>query len=265
MTLSEQLGVWQTLPVHTLLEQSVPALHADPSGQPGQLPPQSLAVSVPFITPSTQDAATQRLLAQTLLAQSALAPHAAPVPHPGQVPPPQSVPVSLPSFTPSVQLGALHAPAMHTSVPVQSHEMVPPQLSEIAAPHWPATAGSVHVSLVHPQMPDSQGPLAQSPSAEHFLPGAHVEPQLPPQSTSVSVPFCAPSLHVAAAQVFDPNSCCLHTLLLQSDPVEHFLLSPHFGHVPPPQSTSVSAPSLVPFAQVPCPTVLDVHCEPFRV
>src|SRR5689334_12061150 len=34
------------------------------------------------------------------------------------------------------------------------------------------------------------------------------------------------------------------TLLVQSPPPTHILLSAHFGHIPPPQSTSVSLPFL---------------------
>jgi hypothetical protein len=41
--------------------------------------------------------------------------------------------------------------------------------------------------------------LAQSDAAAHFLPDAQrAQLPLPPQSTSVSPPFCTPSLHVGA-------------------------------------------------------------------
>jgi len=57
VTPSEQLGESHVpLVLQTPLEQSVPALQATPSGQPGQLPPQSMSVSVPFWTKSVQEA-----------------------------------------------------------------------------------------------------------------------------------------------------------------------------------------------------------------
>src|SRR5438045_9657411 len=73
---------------------------------------------------------------------------------------------------------------------------------------------SLHVGVW--QMPPVQTPLVQSPASEqcrplpHFFDGA----QLPPQSTSVSVPFFTVSLHVGAAQVVP-----LQTPLAQSAPV----------------------------------------------
>ena len=45
-------------------------------------------------------------------------------------------------------------------------------------------------------------PLAQSPSIEHILPFAHFVAQLPPQSTSVSSPFFAPSTQLGVAHIF---------------------------------------------------------------
>jgi hypothetical protein len=42
----------------------------------------------------------------------------------------------------------------------------------------------------------------------------------------------------------------LHVALWQSVPVRHFKPVAHAGHIPPPQSTSVSAPSLMPSAHV---------------
>jgi hypothetical protein len=57
----------------------------------------------------------------------------------------------------------------------------------------------------------------------------------PPQSTSVSVPFFAPSVHKGDWQV------TLHTPLAQSPPALHASPTAHFGQVPP-QSTSDSDP-----------------------
>jgi hypothetical protein len=50
------------------------------------------------------------------------------------------------------------------------------------------------------QMPPVQVPLRQSVPRLQALPSAHL-PQLPPQSTSVSLPFRVPSLQVAAWQI----------------------------------------------------------------
>jgi hypothetical protein len=52
-TPSEQFGVWQVPPVHTLLVQSEFALQPLPGAQAEQPPPpQSAPVSLPFCTPS---------------------------------------------------------------------------------------------------------------------------------------------------------------------------------------------------------------------
>jgi hypothetical protein len=48
------------------------------------------------------------------------------------------------------------------------------------------------------QTPPVHTPLEQSAAMLHVLPVAHLVAQLPPQSTSVSVPFLIPSLHPAA-------------------------------------------------------------------
>jgi hypothetical protein len=49
-----QVG-WQMPPEHPPIAQSVPRKHASPVAHPGQLPPpQSRAVSLPFLTPSVQ-------------------------------------------------------------------------------------------------------------------------------------------------------------------------------------------------------------------
>jgi hypothetical protein len=51
----------------------------------------------------------------TPLVQSEPVPQPTPVPQRAQVPPPpQSTPVSLPFLTPSLQVAAAHAPAVHT-------------------------------------------------------------------------------------------------------------------------------------------------------
>ena len=65
--LSEHVGAWQTLDVHTLLWQSVDAEHALVSAHGEQLPPQSMSVSVPFLTVSAHVAAAQAFEVHTPL------------------------------------------------------------------------------------------------------------------------------------------------------------------------------------------------------
>lgn len=79
-------------------------------------PPQSVAVSLPFCTPSAQLAATQVLPRHTLEAQSDPCVHDEPLPHAGQAPPPQSIEVSVPLRTPSLQVPGLHTPSRQTPV-----------------------------------------------------------------------------------------------------------------------------------------------------
>ena len=60
--------------------------------------------------------------------------------------------------------------------------------------------------------------------------------QVPPQSTSVSLPFFTPSVQPGVWQIPD-----LQNVLAQSPSPEHFLPTAHLGHVLP-QSMSVSVP-----------------------
>jgi hypothetical protein len=194
----------------------------------GHVPPQSTAVSEPFITPSVQLAPWQMLLVHTPLWQSAETVQPEPFGQFVAQVPPQSTPVSLPFFTPSVQVGVAHALFVHT-------------------------------------------PLVQSPGTEHAAPFAHFVVQVPPQSTAVSEPFFTVSVHDAVWQ-----TPAVHTPLAgstQSVAFAHFLPAPHAVHVPPPQSTSVSAPfwtlSLqpapwqAPAVQTPlAQSVGKVHAEP---
>jgi hypothetical protein len=77
----------------------------------GQPPPQSVSVSLPLSMPSVQVAVWQASgkPEQTLLAQSVLPLHALFAPHAWQFEPPQSVSVSVPFLTPSVQLEDAHS------------------------------------------------------------------------------------------------------------------------------------------------------------
>jgi hypothetical protein len=74
---------------------------------------------------------------------------------------------------------------------------------------------------------------AQSVPTRQFKPAAHFG-QVPPQSTSVSLPFRTLSVQLGAEQV------TLHTPAKQSVAAPHFLPVPHFPQLGPPQSTSVS-------------------------
>jgi hypothetical protein len=78
-------------------------------------------------------------------------------------------------------------------------------------------------------------PEEQSALAAHALPVEHLG-QLPPQSTSLSLPFFTPSVQLGAAQVpmeHEPSAHCMP--LVQRRP------SAHGGQLPP-QSTSPSLP-----------------------
>jgi hypothetical protein len=57
-------GAWHTDATQTPLAQSPAKLHAVPSGQPTQLPPQSTADSLPFWTVSLQVGAAQTFAVQ---------------------------------------------------------------------------------------------------------------------------------------------------------------------------------------------------------
>jgi hypothetical protein len=142
---------------------------------------------------------------------------------------------------------------------VQLQVMVLVQLSLIC-PHLLPT--SAHVNGLHPQTPLVHGPFAQSVSPPHAFPGAHVGPQFPPQSMSVSAPFLIVSLQVAGWHLR-----FRHTLLPQSDAPLHAFPSPHFGHCGPPQSTSLSWPSFAEFVHDAGPpsAPFGVQVEPERV
>jgi hypothetical protein len=77
--------------VHTPLWQSPPTEHPPPAAHFGQLlPPQSVPVSVPFLTLSEQVAARHlKSVPQTELTQSPLVVQIRPALHFGQVAPPQ--------------------------------------------------------------------------------------------------------------------------------------------------------------------------------
>src|SRR5439155_7797199 len=84
--------------------------------------------------------------------------------------------------------------------------------------------------LVGTQRP-VQLPLWQSTARAQLLPSTHLG-QLPPQSTSLSLPFFTPSLQVGAAQCARQ-----HTPLWQSSSTAQLAPVAQAAQTPPPQST----------------------------
>ena len=103
-----------------------------------------------------------------------------------------------------------------------------------------AQVAAAHTWLTHTA-------LKQSLSTEHVSPESHPEQTSPPQSTSVSAPFCAPSsqairsLHTPSPQ--NPEAQSL--LCTQARP------SAHAAQSIPPQSISVSTPFCSPSPHTP--------------
>jgi hypothetical protein len=93
----------------------------------------------------------------------------------------------------------------------------------------------------------SQAPLTQSLSRAQCLPRPHAGQVPPPQSTSVSRPSRRWSAHWLATQV---SVWASQALLTQSLLIWHPLPVAHGAQTGPPQSTSVSCPSLTPSLQV---------------
>ena len=96
---------------------------------------------------------------------------------------------------------------------------------------------SLQVAIAH--TPAVHTPEAQSLRAPQTLPAAHGV-QLPPQSTSDSLPFFLPSLQLGAAQM-----PAVHTIEVQSLAPRHLRLGAQGPQAPPPQSTSLSLPFLI--------------------
>ena len=107
------------------VEQSVPELQLDPAGHFGHVaPPQSTAVSAPFLIESVHVAAAHVFDWQLAVVQSAPELHCLPTPHFGQLPP-QSASVSFPFFAPSPHDAVWQTPFEHTPV---AQSPLPPQL-----------------------------------------------------------------------------------------------------------------------------------------
>ena len=166
-------------------------------------PPQSTSVSPPYFVWSAGEGTVHLLETQRRLVQSPPIEQALFGAQAGALvgaPPPQSTSVSEPFFTPSVALGAEQRPLVQTS-------------------------------------------LVQSVFTTHFKPVPQASALVgapPPQSTSVSVPFCTESEDVGALHVsFEPQTLLAQSVAAaQPPPVAH-------GAQLPPQSTPVSVPFLI--------------------
>jgi hypothetical protein len=126
---------------------------------------------------------------------------------------------------------AVHASQSEPQAPLQ-------QKPSAQKPLWHSIA-RVHVSpitLRHTIAIGSQYALRQSAPTRHVLPVSHGS-QPPPQSTSVSIPFCTMSLHVGAWHI--PP---VHTPLAQSPAIRHIWPGAQSAMHEPPQSISVSVP-----------------------
>jgi hypothetical protein len=266
-TPSLQVGAAHAPPAQTPLAQFAPLLphirpvaHGWPMGAAAHEPPQSTSLSLPFSMPSLQLAGVQVPFApQMPFRQSAAT--AQPLPSPHFLPvgaathePPQSTAVSLPFFTPSLQVGAAHAPPVQTPL-VQlapAPAPLPHRLPVAQGGHEPPQSTSVSVlfftmsaQFAAAHTPFTQTPFTQSAATPHAWPSGHFlfagEPaHEPPQSTAVSLPFFTPSPQVGAAQ-----APAVQTPLRQFPPAP--APGPHMrpgarGGQGPPQSTSVSLP-----------------------
>ena len=101
--------------------------------------------------------------------QSELAKQPCPTGQAGHTPPPQSTPVSLPFFTPSVQVGAAQTPFVQTTL-TQSEPL--PQGLPTMQLEEAAQAGGA-------QVPPVQLPVEQSDELRQYSPGVHVPSPAP--------------------------------------------------------------------------------------
>lgn len=259
LTRSSQLGWAHTPLVHTPLAQSAPMRHPPPPGQrTGQAPPQSRSVSLPFGTPSPQVAARHSAPVHTRLAQSAETAHPLPSPQETQDPP-QSRSVSEPFSSPSPQPESWQIPLVQTlstqlpseaphPFPVahrRAHD--PPQSVSVSSPFFTPSSQVATAQArfaAHTRVVQSP-PVPQPRPTAQRCEGAHA----PPQSTSVSEPFRAPSLQDATWHT--PAGPAPHTAFAQSPPERQPLPFAQRGQpTPPPQSVSDSSPFLIPSLQL---------------
>jgi hypothetical protein len=147
---------------------------------------------------------------QFALTQSTGASQPLPVPHFVVQVPPQSTSVSFGPLKPSLQPSAAHTSLVgwqnalaQSPSPVhawpfgQRSQVVEPPQSMPDSP-WFETS-SLHVGARH--RPPMHTPLTQSVPLLHVWLSSHFLVQLPPQPTSVSLPFLTESLQVATWQI----------------------------------------------------------------
>jgi hypothetical protein len=222
-------GVSQFPALHASLAQSLPTKHTEPTPQPGHsAPPQSMSVSRPFLAPSLQvegvGAAVGALVGaklgtrvgvrvgetegtgegevvglpvphsrnavQTSVAQSEFKLHTWPSVHRGHTPPPQSVSVSRPLRVPSA-----HTAGVGEGVGAADGACVG-TLDGRFVGDADGTDDGAFVGAAVSHLPALHASLAQSLPTKHTEPTPQPGHSAPPQSTSVSRPFLAPSAHV---------------------------------------------------------------------
>ena len=143
----------------------------------------------------------------------------------------------------------------------------PPQSTSVSVPFLMPSEldGGAHL----PSPPHER--LTQSLPALQFLPSSHfgaLVGAVPPQSTSLSVPFWSPSVALGGE-----HSPAMQLLFSQSVATPQVLPSMHRGATEPPQSTSLSSPSFEPFDAIegthapsmqraPAQVVSSVHFAP---
>ncbi|CAF1169825.1 unnamed protein product [Rotaria sordida] len=118
----------------------------------------------------------------------------------------------------------------------------PPQSSSVSGPFSVLSLQVGAKNDVPRQITPSQTSLIQSLLSLHFKPSSHLGHNAPPQSSSVSGPLSVLSLQVGAENDVPRQITPSQTSLIQSLLTLHFKPSSHFGHNPPPQSSSVSGP-----------------------
>jgi hypothetical protein len=120
-------------------------VHALPSWQAGHEPPQSMSLSVPFLTASVHEGAAHVPLTHTPEAQSVPARQATPAAHGEHASPPQSTSVSFPFFTWSPQVAGRQVPPVPQTSDAQSASTVQPPPSPHGAQSGPPQSMPVSV------------------------------------------------------------------------------------------------------------------------
>jgi hypothetical protein len=195
------------LPVQTWLEQSLDAEHVLLSAQALlHDPPQSMSVSLPFLTMSLHLGAWQMRPVQTPLEQSLDAEHALPSLQALHAPPPQSMSVSLPFLTVSLHLGAWQTKPVQTRVEqslfwehavpsAQALHVGPPQSTPVSLP-FRIPSRQVGPTRTHI-------PAAHAPPAHNVLSATFSDTQ-PVPGLQLSVVQELPSLHTTALPAQTP-------------------------------------------------------------